>query len=189
MMFAYQHWRLLHKCTTFVLHDNSLSSGLPLCLYTAMRSTDIKKLASTLTYLGALPFVVCVIGIWFEIRSLPWVVIMLTYGAIILTFLAGIHWGVAVMRSGSKGMVVGEESRLLVWSNVVALCAWGVLLSPNLLISYAVLFLLFIAQWVVDWKMRERVWIPDWFYELRRSASFVAVASFTLVLVFVLLFS
>ena len=83
-------------------------------------SLEVRKASRRLAYAGALPFVfvalVAVTGRYdvppFDAREA-----LLVYSAVILSFLAGIHWQI--------GITSGDAPRnLLILTNVVALAAW-----------------------------------------------------------------
>ena len=52
------------------------------------------------------------------------------YGAVILSFLGGIHWGLAIAGSGADGRK-NETSSRLVLSVVPSLIGWGALFLPR----------------------------------------------------------
>jgi hypothetical protein len=109
-------------------------------------TTARSDLIRSLPYAGALPFVVGAMLLVSGVSPLPflgsaqWVVI--SYGLLIISFMAGVHWGQYLV--GVRAPV-----NLLVSSNVVALCAWfGFLLLPVfwfcllLVVLFAVLYLI-----------------------------------------------
>ena len=88
--------------------------------------TDTARLLGTL---GLLPFVLGALTVWwlgldtdlhqFVARALA------TYAAVILSFLGGIHWGLALRHSA-------PPASLLVWGVVPSLVGWlAVLMSPD----------------------------------------------------------
>lgn len=130
---------------------------------------NTRTLAAVLTYLGSIPFWGLAIyahsqlphahnaSVWLE-----------AYAAIILSFLSGIHWGLALQNDQRLSCV------LLFWSNVVALAAWLTLLIPQ---PYANLLLIvgFVSQWVMDNYLSKLAVISGWFYQLRRNISVIVV--------------
>jgi len=138
-----------------------------------------QTLARTLTYLGAIPF----IGLSFYIYSGMTVVmsqatafkLFVTYAAVILTFLAGIHWGVALNPKHKASQT------LFVSSNVMALTAW---LSLNLSKTSQTLLLLligFVVQLIIDTVLYRKHWLREWFFKLRAIASAIVIGSLLLV--------
>jgi len=74
---------------------------------------------------GLLPFVAGALLPWVlrgEAR-VAWATAMLAYAALIVSFLGGIHWGLA-MRQATP------SARLLAWGVVPSLLAWPMLLMP-----------------------------------------------------------
>jgi len=128
---------------------------------------SFQKLIPTLTYLGAIPFVVSASCIALNIapigidahHSFPaWEMILLTYGAIILSFLGGMHWGIAL----SKPDVHGALTRAL-WSNAISLFAWLTLLIPSTWIALSIQCFLFIILWLSDIHFARHKILPIWF--------------------------
>lgn len=144
---------------------------------------SIKTFASVLTWLGVIPFVGCAAGVWLDPTFLPWGALVLVYGIIILAFLAGIHWGIVVMRTGSAGQAISGEWRLLLWSNLVALLAVLIFFLPDRLLSLILLTLCFLAQWVADAAVKRMGWMPEWYYVLRMRISLAVLASLGAIIV------
>ena len=105
------------------------------------------SLLNILPYLGTLPFV---LGTFAKMSgSFPMIYfidtrrIVLSYGVLIISFMAGVHWGQYL--SGTRGKL-----NLLITSNVIALVAWisGLLLLP-MHICY-VLIVLFAILYFID---------------------------------------
>ena len=97
--------------------------------------------AYVLGYLGLLPFVAAALAVWFAPPAASAFAsrALLTYGAVILSFLGAVHWGLA-MQSSQAG-----RDRQLALSVLPALVAWAALLLspilafPVLVISFAVM--------------------------------------------------
>jgi hypothetical protein len=66
------------------------------------------------------------------------------YAAVILSFLGGVHWGVAIASTGA-----GAHKRLL-WGVTPALIAWVIVLIPWPIVSLTLLILLLLLSWKVD---------------------------------------
>ncbi len=118
----------------------------------AARSTR----ALALGYAGLMPFVGGAALLWLVRPELqPWVEAALTaYAAVIVSFLGGIHWGLALRQAA-------PPAALLAWGVVPSLVAWvAVLMAPQaglvllgsmLLLCYAVDRRLYPAQGLGDW--------------------------------------
>jgi hypothetical protein len=97
-----------------------------------------------------------------------------TYGAVILSFLAGVHWGLAIARYGTPdSQPIGGR---LVLSVVPSLIAWAALFLP----APAGLFTLstaFLMMFFVDRHLAGRRYAPAWYPTLRAPLTVVVVAS------------
>lgn len=129
---------------------------------------------------GLLPFVLSAIACWLvpEAGRLFGAVtpefILCAYGAVILSFLGGIRWGVA-MQHGSlinDWVVVGLAM-------VPSLLAWpALLLSPSVGIPMVVVGLL--LQYAIDYQSSKAALTPQWFLPLRTVLTLGAVLSLLL---------
>ncbi|MDE3038214.1 MAG: DUF3429 domain-containing protein [Pseudomonadota bacterium] len=89
--------------------------------------------------------------------------LLLTYAVIIVSFLGGIHWGIAVLHHHEHRRI----SNLLITESVWApLTAWGILLYGNIYAQLLVLTLLYSFIWSVDSLMYNNNLIPQWFFNL-----------------------
>jgi len=128
-----------------------------------------------LGWLGVIPFALCSLVSVFSNGALnaSGVTALLTYGAIILSFLGGIHWGLAIHtdQSGKPNML-----QRLVISVIPALLAWvSLMLAPApgcVLLSCA-----FIAMLFVDVYASRAGLAPAWYARLRVPLSSAAAAS------------
>ena len=92
-------------------------------------NTAKNKLIYTLGFLGLIPFIVSSLAELMQVESLFGIQplkLLITYGAIILTFLGGVLWGQALHRAESE-----PTSALLVLSNAFAILAWLTLLLDS----------------------------------------------------------
>ena len=130
-----------------------------------------QRLAQLLVYSGAIPFIacVCVSVLGWDIFDARWYGI--TYGAVILSFLAGIHWGVYLFLSPSC------PYNLFITSNIAALLGWLSLLIFPHWGSFLLLILCFSWLLLIDHKLFKLDIIPDWFYRLRVHATIIVIAS------------
>jgi|TARA_R110002126_G_scaffold201791_4_gene349334 hypothetical protein len=137
-----------------------------------------KTLAKILTYSGILPFIACAVYVVFA-DDIPFVQIsamdvLLAYGAIIASFIAGIHWGIYLFKDAPLN--------LFIHSNVIALLAWGSLLFPPLM-SAGILILCFGYLLVIDRSVFQAGIYEDWFYQLRLHASCAVIGSLMLAII------
>lgn len=101
----------------------------------------------------------------------------LTYGAVILSFLGGIHWGLAVMHKSDATW------RRLGWGVTPSLIAWGALFLPQLW-GLGVLLTGFVAAAVIDYRIFAFAKVTSWFGLLRTILSAGAIFALLLTLIF-----
>ena len=142
-------------------------------------STDkILLTARILGYGGALPFLGGAIAASQQIAilGLSSAFLLLSYGAVILSFLGGLHWGRVITSLHADGH---SDSAWLIWSVCPSLLGWVTLLLP-IKVGAVVLSLCFLAALKIDQKLfREQIW-PAWMRPLRLHLSLIAVASLTI---------
>lgn len=95
---------------------------------------------------------------------------LVTYGAVIASFLGGITWGTALRHN---------NSRLYLLSIVPFLAAWFALLLPTELGLFLLAATLLIAL-VNDLAMHRAGLLPDWFLSLRKGLTAIVVTSLVL---------
>lgn len=107
-------------------------------------------------YLGLLPFFAMALGVWIgPVGLADW---LTAYGAVILSFVGAIHWGLAMGR--------GQSSPAIFQASVVpALVGWAALLVPRL-IGLPVLALAFIGWRIWEHRCAAHA-MPHWFRHLR----------------------
>lgn len=95
-------------------------------------SLQIPRAAIWLGAAGLIPFAAGSVAIWvFPPQALTWVVFALVaYGAVILSFMGAVHWGLVISSSGCEAR--GEATRWLVLGVIPALLAWLALLISAL---------------------------------------------------------
>jgi hypothetical protein len=124
-----------------------------------------------LGYGGLIPFIggsLCQVFHLFP--ELPWDRMVMSYGAIILSFLGGIHWAFAMTL---KELSPAQQSDRFVWSVIPSLIAWSSLALP---LNYAttVLILGFVAHFLQDVYVKKLAFLPAWYIPLRVQLSAVA---------------
>jgi len=122
------------------------------------------------------PFVAAAFGCWLDpeiARRGIWLTLGLTYGAIILSFLGGIRWGV-----GLGGRNRGSEFTLSV---LPSLAAWTALLLPSI-IGVCILIAGFLMQALWDVTGVQTGRLPGWFGKLRMILTTLVVISLLAIL-------
>jgi hypothetical protein len=127
-------------------------------------------LALALGHAGLLPFVGGALLVWFvQGEALPFAAQALSaYAALIVSFLGGIHWGLALRQPQPRPLLLG-------WGVAPSLLAWIAVMMPassGLVLSGALLLLC----WVVDRVLYRREGVAAWL-TLRFRLSAVAAAS------------
>ena len=135
---------------------------------------------SLLGYGGALPFLGLAACTYFKV-ALPGVSPvegLLTYGAVILSFIGALHWGVVMAQH--EQVVPRLASLLYGWSVMPALIAWAALLMPNG-VGATVMALCFVACWRIDMRVIKSGLWPAWMARLRLHLTSCAVASLAVI--------
>ena len=141
--------------------------------------TSVKTVltARVLGYSGALPFLCGAIAASQQVAVLGLAPdhFLLNYGAIILSFLGGLHWGRVITSPNANG---SSDPNWLIWSVCPSLLGWVALLLP-VKVGAMSLSLCFLAALHIDQKLfQEQIW-PAWMRPLRMHLSLIAVASLT----------
>lgn len=95
------------------------------------------------------------------------------YAGMIVAFLGGIHWGVALnmSKAPSHRSSAVSSNALFIWSNVVALTGCLAFFDMRL----AILALL--VQWAMDAWLTQQSLVPHWWLKLRSIVSPIAIVS------------
>jgi hypothetical protein len=148
-------------------------------------------LARWLGYAGALPFLALgLLVLWPEFVRLQISSTMrfseasiafalLSYGAIILSFLGGLHWGRAVTIPSDQQIISMRIA--LLWSVSLSLIAWFALILQVMFLPmrYAASLLIagFAVALIADLNLLEKGYWPAWMRALRLYLSLTAMAS------------
>ena len=146
-------------------------------LDSSFTSVETVLIARVLGYGGAIPFLCGAIAAnqQMAILGLAPAHFLLSYGAVILSFLGGLHWGRVITSPNANRR---SDSAWLIWSVCPSLLGWVALLLP-IKTGAVVLSLCFLAVLLVDQKLfRKQIW-PFWMRPLRLHLSLIAVASLT----------
>lgn len=138
-----------------------------------------KRLAQQLGIIGLVPFVFLSMACW--IAHPEWmegfVYAQSAYGIAILSFLGGIHWGVALT---SPELTALQIRRALIWGVVPSMIACASKLHFGL--GFFVLMFGFIVAYQIDKKLYVTYQVPDWFLVLRRRLTIVVVLALAVTL-------
>jgi hypothetical protein len=133
-----------------------------------------RRLIDWLGYAGLIPFVGLALLLWLVSADLhPFVALSLAaYGAVIVSFLGGIHWGIGLRYAATEDP---GHSFHLIWGVAPPLMAWIALLMP----AYAglpLLGLVMVACYAVDRKTWANAGLAHWL-PLRLRLTIVATLS------------
>jgi hypothetical protein len=147
-------------------------------------------LARGLGYAGALPFLLLglvvlapeflglEIGTKMRLSETSIAFALFSYGAIILSFLGGLHWGRAVTIPSDQKIISMRTA--LLWSVSLSLVAWFALILQGVFLPmrYAAALLIagFAAALIADLKLLEKGYWPPWMRALRLHLSLAAMA-------------
>ncbi|MDH4382839.1 MAG: DUF3429 domain-containing protein [Gammaproteobacteria bacterium] len=106
--------------------------------------------------------------------------LLLTYGAVILSFLGGVVWGLSLLNGSASNELVKRE---FIYSVCPSLLAWAALCLPPRL-GTGLLALCFCGAFVHDALAARVHELPGWFLSLRLQLSVGAVASLALATVY-----
>ncbi|WP_455375055.1 DUF3429 domain-containing protein [Kaarinaea lacus] len=137
-----------------------------------INTSTVPAIATILGYAGLLPFIAFASGLWLApVQYLPDIHhALLTYAAVILSFMGAIHWGAAIDLGNDK------QKLQLGISVIPPLLAWLALLLP-LNYSYALLIVTFSVLCIYDSRMTKHDQLPDWYPTLRVPLTTIVVAS------------
>jgi len=131
--------------------------------------TGSETTAKALGYAGLIPFLVFSIGCWVP---LPYVAnapfILTTYGAVILSFMGAVHWGVAMARQDQ------HRDNYFIASIIPALIAWAALLLTQAM-ALVILLVGFIGLYVYDRSVEKAQALPGWYIPMRTRLTAVVV--------------
>ena len=124
-----------------------------------------------LGYGGLLPFLALSLGSVLDVHHrLLWADALVGYGAVILSFVGALHWGLAM---ALPDLPESTRRGCYLWSVVPALLAWP---ATVLSADYASLLLIFgfIAHYLQDRRLAPLARLPGWYLPLRLQLSAVA---------------
>jgi hypothetical protein len=132
----------------------------------------VPQLPKVLGFSGLIPFVTLACALWFVPYQAQVYVseALMAYGAVILSFMGAVHWGVAI------DLLSKRERLQLAFSVVPALLAWSALLLPAMY-GYAVLLISFVFLCVLDSRASRLGMAPIWYSKLRVPLTVVVSAS------------
>ncbi|WP_018698702.1 DUF3429 domain-containing protein [Amorphus coralli] len=133
--------------------------------------TGVPHLARTLALAGAIPFVAGAVLLWIgSVGGLSGDFVsgaLKSYSAVILSFLGGVHWGLALAAPDTR-----FRDRELLFSIVPAVVSWvAVLFAPG--IALMVLAIAFLLQGLFDIWIALKDHAPNWYARLRAEMTLI----------------
>lgn len=120
---------------------------------------------------GLIPFLACAVLVW--ILPHPWnafaLDVQLYYGAVVLSFLGAVHWGLAMAGTGAgkDGAAAACSWTRLGWAVAPAIVGWlSVVMVP--LVGLVTQILAFTAAFFGDVRAARLGFAPPWYARLRR---------------------
>ena len=138
---------------------------------TDQQQQDAPELAVWLGYGGLVPFAICAAAAHGSTPMLAayGLIGAANYGAVILSFVGAIHWGLA--------MQDGRHVYWFCWSVTPALLAWAAVSLLDVRLSILALVPAFTLAWSVDRRAFQRGLLPAWYMRLRHILTGGAVVS------------
>ena len=137
----------------------------------------VRRIAWLLAIAGAIPFAamtIALLGTDNHVR-IPAIAALVTYAAVVLSFLGGIEWGLAV-HDPVPGLASEREklrATALFISAAPSLAAWGVFWLPTPHWQLGASLALFVLVWAADLGLSRQGLVPSWFVDLRTAITAV----------------
>jgi hypothetical protein len=130
-------------------------------------------LASSLGYLGLLPFILPTVLLVYDApHTALWLHFLMTYAAVILSFVGALHWAFAMTLAD---LTFNQKRWGLLWSIIPALVAWLALFLASF-DGMLVMAAFFAGNFMQDAYLAKVVGMPSWYMRLRFHLSFVAAS-------------
>ena len=135
------------------------------------KNASFPDMPSFLGWAGLVPFGLAALGTHSGIEALVLYGFLggTAYGAVILSFLGAVHWGLAMQHDRSPYWYV--------WSITPALFGFASLLLSDVEMRIVALIPLFVLAWSVDRQAANHGLIPNWYLRLRSMLTAGAVIS------------
>ncbi len=136
-----------------------------------MQLENENALAKLLGYLGLIPFLCSSLLIWIPKFHQIAVHSLTIYATVILTFIGGVHWGIALQQTQSAD----NTNNRFIFSVIPSLVAW---IAVVFIKPYALIILIgcFIVFRLIEKRLYQQL-IPVWYAQLRDQLTVIATLS------------
>jgi len=132
----------------------------------------LSAMPKLLGYFGLLPFLVPTVFLFFDYDHIDmWRHFLLSYGAIILSFVGALHWSFAMLL---HELPITKQRSSFLWSVVPSLIAWISLSIPKNY-GFVLLAVFFAVALIRDRQLYNHAELPSWYMPLRRNLTLVAM--------------
>ena len=140
-----------------------------------MSGARIPSVPLALTLVGLMPLVALALSLWLAPGDYQTAAMnaLTTSAAVILSFMGGVQWGLAV---ATHDNAPHSARSMFLLSVVPCLLAWTMLFLPASGARLIVAIFLFGFVWMIDALLNLQNLIPAWLFRLRSIASSVALA-------------
>lgn len=125
--------------------------------------------AQLLTYTGIIPFLFLGMAVALHASGLDYRLALFSYGAVIISFLCGIHWAAFLFFSQHF------SRNLLFHSNAISLLGWLSVLPVMSYLTFALQIVCFLYLVILDLELYRNNVIPLWFFHVRLNATIVVI--------------
>lgn len=139
------------------------------------------KLPLYFGYAGTLPFIFFAFSYFFIEDHKMITFFQMGYGAMITSFLGGVHWGQAIPSGNKIQMSFAMVPTLVSF----ALMGWGYFIDP--VTPLFILAILFWSIFIADLKLMPSEFIPEGYYVFRRNLTIIVSATLIVSGIFIVL--
>ncbi len=137
-----------------------------------MKNNYLSITPKLLGYFGLIPFIIPTVFLYFDDNHLDiWRHLLLSYGAVILSFVGALHWSFAMLL---HELPINKKRWSFFWSVVPSLAAWISLSIPTFY-GFILLAVFFAIALIRDNQLLGNVELPSWYMPLRRNLTLVAI--------------
>lgn len=153
--------------TSYELHISFDQTSEPI-----MKSNEVIVTPKLLGYLGLIPFILSTGLLFFDRHNSDmWQHFLLSYGAVILTFVGALHWSFAM---ALPGLSIKQQRVSFIWSVIPSLIAWVSLSIPPVQ-AFIIISVFFGTALLRDKQLSFYADLPEWYMPLRINLTTVAM--------------